>query len=234
MAVSEGFVHPEFLVDAAWVEAHLDDPDVIVVDTDVLQAYDRGHIPGASLVPDHYEKDPDTGRIYILPPHKFAALAESLGIGDDKLVIAYDNSRSLYAARLWWALNYYGHSKVKALDGGWRRWIGEGRALSLGKAKEVGKVRFRPRPDRSRISTLDELKEKHPLPGVVAWDVRTVEEYTGANDRGNRRAGHIPGSIHLEWSTVMDPETHRFRPPEEIRRILTEKGITPDREVHSY
>jgi thiosulfate/3-mercaptopyruvate sulfurtransferase len=78
------------------------------------------------------------------------------------------------------------------------------------------------------------LKACCNLSDVVVWDVRSAAEYTGADTRGNRRAGHIPGAIHLEWNNLMDRETHRFKPAAEIRRILAEKGITADKEVHSY
>ena len=114
MTTGSGYAHPEYPVDAAWVDAHKDDPNVVIVDTDVEPAYLRGHIPGAVLVPDNYEKDPDTGRIHIMPPDKFAAMCQGLGIGDDTLVVAYDHSQSLYATRLWWALNYYGHTRQGA------------------------------------------------------------------------------------------------------------------------
>ena len=120
MTTAEGFAHPEYLVDAQWVAAHLDDPNLVVLDGDVEAGYLRGHIPGAVLVPDNYAKDPDTGRVHILAPDKFARFCENLGIGDDTLVVTYDNNQSLYAARLWWCLNYYGHTNVKVLDGGWR------------------------------------------------------------------------------------------------------------------
>jgi 3-mercaptopyruvate sulfurtransferase SseA len=69
---------------------------------------------------------------------------------------------------------------------------------------------------------------------VVVWDVRSDGEYDGTNSRGNQRAGHIPGAIHLEWFNVMDRQTHRFKPAEEIRRMLQEKGITPGKRVHTY
>ena len=95
---TQGYAHPEFLVDAAWVEEHLDDPNVVIVDTDLDPAYTRGHIPGAVLVPDNFEKDPDSGRVHIMNPEQFAAMCQGLGIGDDTHVIAYDNSQSLYAA----------------------------------------------------------------------------------------------------------------------------------------
>jgi thiosulfate/3-mercaptopyruvate sulfurtransferase len=81
---------------------------------------------------------------------------------------------------------------------------------------------------------VDELKEKHANPDVVVWDVRSDGEWDGSGDRGNKHQGHVPGAVHLEWFHVIDRETHRFKPPEEIRRILTENGITPDKTVYSY
>ena len=89
----------------------------MIVDTDLDPAYTRGHIPGAVLVPDNFEKNPDSGRVHIMNPEQFAAMCQGLGIGDDTHVITYDNSQSLYAARLWWALNYYGHTNVQVLNG---------------------------------------------------------------------------------------------------------------------
>ena len=121
-----GYAFPEFLADTEWLAQHQNDDHLRIVDADTLAAYQRGHIPGAVLVPDNYQKDPATNRVHILPPGKFAEMMESLGIGDDTTVVSYDNSRSLYAGRLWWALRYYGHKDVKVLNGGWRKWLGEG------------------------------------------------------------------------------------------------------------
>ena len=234
MTTGAGFAHPEYLVDAEWVAGHLDDPDVVVVDGDVEAGYLRGHIPGAVLVPDNYEKDPDTGRVHILPPDKFAAMCQNLGIGDATLVVAYDNNQSLYAARLWWALNYYGHSNVKVLDGGWRRWVAEGRPIDFNRPAPRAGAAFTPQIDDSLMVKVDELKEACSLSDSLIWDVRSDGEYTGANDRGNQRAGHIPGAVHLEWFNVMERDSHRFKPAEEIRQMLDAKGITPDKAVFAY
>lgn len=234
MATVEGFAHPEFLVDAAWVAAHLDDPQVVVVDGDVEAGYLRGHIPGAVLVPDNYEKDPASGRVHILPPEGFAAMCQNLGIGDDTLVVAYDNNQSLYAARLWWALNYYGHSKVKVLDGGWRQWVVEGRPVSFDRPTPGSGAIFTPRVEASIMVRAEELKAACNWADAVIWDVRSDGEYSGANDRGNKRAGHIPGAVHLEWFNVMDRDTHRFKPAGEIRELLKQRGITPDKAVFAY
>ena len=229
-----GYAHPEFLVDTEWLAAHLHDDNVRIVDTDVTAAYQRGHIPGAVMVPDNFEKDPDTNRVHILPPSKFAEMVESLGIGDDTIVVTYDNSRTLYAGRLWWALSYYGQKNVKVLNGGWKKWLSEGRPVSIDPPKKREGVRFTPSPDASLMVTTDELKEAYNKPGVVVWDVRTRDEYTGEGARNNRRPGHIPGATHLEWVEMIDEKTHTFKPAEEMRRILKSKGITPEKEVLAH
>ncbi len=234
MTTGEGFAHPEYLVDAEWVAAHLDDPNVVVVDGDVEAGYLRGHIPGAALIPDNYEKDPDTGRVHILPPDKFATMCQNLGIGDDTLVVAYDNNQSLYAARLWWALNYYGHTNVKVLDGGWRRWVAERHPISFDRPAPRAAAAFTPNADESVMVKVEELKEACHLADALIWDVRSDGEYTGVNDRGNRRAGHIPGAVHLEWFNVMERDTHRFKPAAAIRQMLSDQGITPDKAVFAY
>ena len=105
----------EYLVDAAWVEAHKGDPDVVVVDFDEEAGYLRGHVAGAMMLPHNYERVPDTGWVRTLPAGEYAATCENLGIGDGTVVIVYDNSMSLYGARLRWVLNNYGQDQRAAL-----------------------------------------------------------------------------------------------------------------------
>jgi len=230
---NEGYARPELLVDSAWVDAHKNDSNVVIVDCEVDAAYARGHIPGAVLVPDNYEKDPDSGRLFLMNPEQFKAMCEGLGIGDETLVIAYDHSRSLTAARLWWALNTYGHTNVKILNGGWRAWIANGGAVGFGRA-EIKSVTFTPKYDDSKLVKVDELKEACEVGGSVIWDVRSDGEWDGSMSRGNKRVGHVPGAVHVEWFNLMDSDTNEFKPAAEIRRILTEHGITPDKNVYTY
>ena len=227
----EGFVHPELLADTAWLAEHLNDPNLVVVDTDVAAGYSRGHIPGAVLVPDNFEKDPDTDRTFILAPDKFAAMAEGLGIGDDSLVVTYDSVGGLTAARLWWCLNYYGQTNVKVLDGGWRKWVREGRQISFERTQARAGAKFTATPDPSIHINGDQLIEEHSKPDVVPWDVRSIQEYTGEEMRGNKRGGHIPGAAYLEWLNLHDPDTHELKSPAELRRMLEEKGITRDKTI---
>ena len=234
MTLNSEFAHPEYLVDAEWVDMHKGDPNVIVVDSDVPEGYRRGHIPGSVMVPDNWEKDPDTDRIHIMNPTQFASMCESLGIGDKSEVVAYDGSQSLYAARLWWSLIYYGHRKVKVLDGGWRRWVSEGRTISFDRAEQGISTTFTPKSDDSVIAGVDELKRACDMEDAVIWDVRSRGEYDGSNSEDNRRAGHIPGAVNLEWFNVVDRHSHKFKDPKEIRKILEDGGITPDKPIYSY
>ncbi len=234
MTTSEGFTHSEYLVDAAWVQNHTHDANMAIIDCDVDAGYKRGHIPGAALVPDNFEKNPDTGRVHLMSAEQFTALCQGLGIGDDSLVIAYDNSQSLTAARLWWALNTYGHSNVKVLDGGWRRWVTEGRAISFDRPPTRSGVKFTAQRDDSLFASKDELKAACTLDDSVVWDVRSDGEWQGSASRGNQRVGHVPGAVHLEWFNLMERESHRFKSASEIRKILNEHGITPDKNVYTY
>ncbi|NQW23686.1 MAG: sulfurtransferase [SAR202 cluster bacterium] len=230
---TEEYGHPELLVDAAWVNAHKGDANVVIVDCEVDAAFARGHIPGAVLVPDNYEKDPDSGRVFLMNPAQFKTMCEGLGIGNDTLVIVYDHSRSLTAARLWWALNTYGHTNVKILNGGWRAWIANGGAVDFAQTKPSS-VTFTPKRDDTLLATVDELKQACQVGDSVIWDVRSDGEWDGTNSRGNKRVGHVPGAVHLEWFNLVDSTTNKFKPAEEIRRLLSEHGITPDKNVYTY
>ncbi len=229
----EGYAHPELLVDAPWVDAHRGDADVVLVDCDVEAGFNRGHIPSAVLVPDNFEKDPDSGRVHLMNPDQFKAMCEGLGIGGGSLVIAYDNGQSLTAARLWWALNTYGHTNVKVLNGGWRAWIANGGSVDFIRTAPKSAT-FTPKRDDSKLVEIDELKQACEVGSSVIWDVRSDGEWDGSASRGNKRAGHIPGAVHLEWFNLLDRETHEFKPAGEIRRILNEHGITADKNVYTY
>ncbi|MCI0860081.1 MAG: sulfurtransferase [Chloroflexi bacterium] len=231
---TQGYTHPEFLVDAAWVDGHKGDANVVIVDCDVEAGYNRGHIPSAVMVPDNFEKNPDSGRVHIMNPDQFAAMCQGLGIGDDSLVVTYDNAQGLTAARLWWALNYYGHTNVKVLNGGWRRWVSEGLKVDFARPSANTGVKFTPTANEAIMCRLDELKDGYNKPDVVVWDVRSDGEWDGSASRGNKRVGHVPGAVHLEWFNMIDRDTHQFKAADEIRRILTEHGITPDKTVYSY
>ena len=135
---AEGYAHPEMLCDTEWLGEHLDDPNVRVVDCDQFMEYRRGHIRNAAAImaPHHYVKESGYERApkahpLVMPQEPFTDLMMRMGIDENTTVVAYDQSASLYAARFWWVLGLYGHTNVKVLNGGWRKWFDEGRPLSI-------------------------------------------------------------------------------------------------------
>ena len=104
----------------------------------------------------------------------------------------------------------------------------EGRPASFERPSPSGAT-FTPKAGDNFLAKVDELKAACNLDDAVIWDVRSDGEWDGSADRGNKRAGHVPGAIHLEWFNLMDRDTHRFKPAGEIPRALAEAGITPDK-----
>ncbi|MEJ5221850.1 MAG: rhodanese-like domain-containing protein, partial [Tepidiforma sp.] len=198
-----GYARPELLAEPDWLQQHLDDPGVRIIDCAVLEAYRRAHIPGAVHLPVHYyikEAGPpgaDHGT-FVMPPAEFEALMGRLGVSNDTLVVTYDDNNALVAARLWWVLTYYGHTNVKVLNGGWHRWLTEGRPITF-HATRPKPASFTARPNPDLIADAEYLKARIGDPGCQILDARTDGEWDGTNDRGNRRVGRVPGAKHLEW-----------------------------------
>ncbi|HZU75888.1 MAG TPA: sulfurtransferase, partial [Dehalococcoidia bacterium] len=226
--------HPELLAEPEWLAQHIADANVRVIDCAALEAYRRAHIRGAVGLPVHfYIKDP-ADETHVMPADQFAQLMGRLGVGNDTTVVAYDDNNSLVAARLWWVLQYYGHVNAKVLNGGWHRWLYEGRPITT-HATHPEPATFTPRPRPDVLCTLDELKARVGRPGTQILDVRSDEEWRGENDRGNKRRGHVPGAAHLEWLNFVSKDDRRiFLPAEELRAMLRSAGVEPGGEVVTY
>lgn len=230
------YAHPDFIVETDWLAAHKDDAGVVLIDCDVPDMYRRAHIAGARVhTGDHFYKN-SADRLLIMGPEQFAQTMSSLGIGDDTLVIGYDASGGLYGARLWWCLNYYGHTNVKTLNGGWNAWLSEGRPVTMAEPPKPAETTFTPRVrDDWRATAEYIMKDAIDNPDVVLLDVRSDAEWDGTNNRGNKRAGRMPGSVHLEWlNNVASDGARRFKDADKLRAQFEAVGVTPDKEVVTY
>ena len=234
MTADGGYARPELLAEPDWLWEHRDDPKVRVIDCAALEAYRRAHIPGAVGLPAHFYIKDKNDETYVMPPDQFQDLIERLGVSDDTTVVTYDDNNALVATRLWWVLNYYGHTDAKVLNGGWHRWLTEGRPVTFHQMRPQ-RGSFTPRPNESIMCRADDLMERIGAPDVGIWDVRTDEEWLGTNSRGNKRAGHVPGAKHLEWINLVTSDDRRvFKPADDIRAMLREVGINPEQEVVTY
>jgi thiosulfate/3-mercaptopyruvate sulfurtransferase len=228
------YAHPELLAETDWLAARLGEPSLRIVDCDEYPAYQRMHLPGAiGLRVHHYLKGEDG--VHVMPPEQFESVMAAHGISNDTEVVAYDNSGGLYAARLWWTLDYYGHTRCRVLNGGFRKWWQEGRPLTQ-EQPHVERAVFRAGPLRDTICRLDDVKAAIEDGSVVIWDVRSPDEYTGRERRQNKRAGHIPGAVNLEWLELTAPPARSglLLPADEIARKLEAAGITPEKTVYVH
>lgn len=221
-------------VSTAWLAANLDHPGIRIVDirghvlpaTEPpphyfahLEEYRQSHIPGAVFV-DWNADIIEAGTISgdVAQPEPYAQLMSRLGVDEHIFVVAYDDANGMFAARLWWTLQYYGHQSAAILDGGWDKWIREGRVVTS-EETQVTRRMFVPhvRPDlRASIADITQ--------GAVLIDVRTPAEFKGESSRARRR-GHIPGAINIPRSDLFLADG-TLRPSDELQALFAAKGIT--------
>ncbi len=240
------------LVTTDWLAARHADPNVRVVDMrgyvttkqvepGVEEATYRGapdeyraaHIPGAVYIDWTLDViDPDNPvPVQIAPPARFVEAMAARGIGDETTVVAYDHMGGQFATRLWWNLMYYGHKNVCVLDGGWNRWVNEGRATT-DVIPTYDRAVFTPKIESSWRATADEVAARLGQSGWQLVDARDAGQYTGARRRGPR-GGRIPGAINLPRELFF-AEQGGFRSTDEIARLLAERNVAPDRPVTTY
>jgi len=229
---SGGYARADLLVDTAWLAQHLTDPAIRIVDMRA-RGYAEGHIPQAVFVDSNWIRNPKAPPTFLPTPDEFEALMSRLGIAKTTRVIAYDERGGIYAARLWWILNHYGHANVALLDGGWVKWAAERRAIDI-TVPAVAAATFKVQPGTVRVATADDVKTYINNPKVKLVDARTQAEIDGKDLRGIRRAGFIESSIPVYWEDTLDPVTKAFKPAAEITRLWRDKGILPSDDVTTY
>jgi thiosulfate/3-mercaptopyruvate sulfurtransferase len=230
-----GYAHPEILVDTAWVAAHLTDPDVRIIDMRRNGAadYATGHVPGAVNLANEAIRDAGNPPTFLPSQTAFEALMERLGISNDTRVVVYDERGGLYAARLWWILNYFGHANVALMDGGWSKWSREKRPLSA-ESPTVPQGRFSARPQPRWVATAEDVKAAAHNRNARIIDARTAAEIEGTELRGTRRGGHVPGATAVYWEDTLDPEQRTIKPAPELRRLFVQAGVLPSNDIIAY
>jgi len=231
------------LVETAELAPHLGDPRLVIVDVrhDLADsafgeaAYAKSHIPGAVFA--HVDRDlsaprsPHSGRHPLPTPEAAAKLFGRLGIGATKQVVAYDQGNGVYASRLWWMLRWLGHDSVAVLDGGFAKWMREGRPVSTD-VPHVAPAKF---VATNVLPTVNATGIAASLPrhGLLLLDARTAERYRGDAEPIDHVAGHIPGALNRPYTrNIHDDGT--FRSPRELRSEFEGMlhGRAPDDLVH--
>lgn len=243
-----------FLAETTWLVAHLQDPDLRVVDmrgyvrtveqNGVQEAhyvgardeYEQAHIPGAiyidwtsDIVDAH-----DSVEAQIAPAGQFAQVMGDLGIGDQHMVVVYDaHPASQFATRLWWALKYYGHEQVVVLNGGLAKWKRENLPLT-DTIPDYPPATFTPVVHPELRATAEDVLKSLGQPDVTLIDARDRGQYTGALVRKPGRPGHIPGALNIPREEIMDPTTGTFRSNEELAQVFANAHVLPQQHVVAY
>ncbi|MDO9224860.1 MAG: sulfurtransferase [Pseudomonadota bacterium] len=224
-----------FLVSTGELATELAQGRVRLVDAENAENYARAHLAGALNLPyldlEDAEENAKTG----LPifPRLAASKFEALGIARDTPVVVYDSGNGRGASAVRYILRFLGHPDARILDGGFRKWLKEGRPVTQA-VPQPAKATYLAQPNldwalKTEALKTDALKGRNAL----ILDARSIAEYAGKDAGGARQAGHIPGAKSLPW-TLLAGELDTFKSPEEMRRVLLEAGVTPDREIVTY
>ncbi|RJQ29813.1 MAG: sulfurtransferase [Peptococcaceae bacterium] len=217
------YAHPEYLISVDDVKKSINDPFLLIIDLRPRGIYVREHIPRAinfnSRLLTDYNR---VGRM--APPSQFKLALREYGISNRYKIVVY--GATYEHARLWFALYMYGHGTVQMLDGGIDKWKSKGYPVIAGRGRKQP-AKYTPTTDRvpAVMATTEEVKTAmENTDQKVIIDARSAAEY---------KAGHIPGSVNVEWNTLLN-EDKTFKNANELGKIFAEKGITPDKQIIVY
>ena len=219
----------DVLVDAEWVEAHLSDPNVVLVEVDEdVSAYDKGHIQGAVRL-DWKDELQDAVRRDFVSKSGFEALLSRKGISNDNTVVLYGGNNNWFAAYAYWYFKLYGHNDVKLLDGGRKRWELDSRALTTEVVERPHTAYVASEQDRSIRAFRDDVLAAIGSLNIV--DVRSPDEYAGRllapahlPQEQSQRGGHVPTARSIPWSKAANDDG-TFRSDDELTSLYEGAGV---------
>ncbi|MBN8875611.1 MAG: sulfurtransferase [Rhodospirillales bacterium] len=248
--MTSGFVHPEYIVETDWLAAHLDDPGVVVLDCtthlipnpastyDVVPGradFEAGHIPGAQFC-DVSRDVSDTSqalRFMRQEPDDFAAAMRRFGISNTTRVITYSTANMWWASRVWFLLRSFGHDNAAVLNGGWQKWVREGRPVETGPGTPRAPGSYTVTENRGLMVGKEQVQAAIGDAAICTVNALLPAQHAGSGGNSYGRPGHIAGSVNLPAAHLVDPETNTLLPPEELRRRFAAIGAL-DRPVIAY
>jgi thiosulfate/3-mercaptopyruvate sulfurtransferase len=228
----------DVLVDADWVEAHLDDPKVVLVEVDEdTAAYDKNHIKGASRL-DWKSDLQDQVRRDFVSKEQFEALLSKKGIGNDDTVILYGGNNNWFAAYAYWYFKLYGHDDVKLLDGGRKKWELDSRELVEEQPNRAATSYTAKEPNNDIRAFRDEVIASIGTKNLV--DVRSPDEFSGKllapahlPQEQSQRAGHITSAVNIPWAKSAN-EDGTFKSDEDLKALYGDAGVDFGKDTIAY
>ncbi|NWH09692.1 MAG: 3-mercaptopyruvate sulfurtransferase [Alphaproteobacteria bacterium] len=232
---------PDPLVSTEWLAEHISAPDIRIIDAswhfpasgrNARDEYGVAHIEGALFFDIDDIADTASPYPHMLPDAvKFASRVRKLGLGDGNRIVVYDQLGLFSAPRAWWMFRAMGHADVVVLDGGLPKWIAEGRPLD--DLPPIPRERhFTPRPNRTIIRDLQQMKANLASKAEQVIDARSSGRFmaTEPEPRPGLKGGHIPGSINIPYTELLQPNG-TMKPAAVLKELFSTRGIDTGRPI---
>jgi thiosulfate/3-mercaptopyruvate sulfurtransferase len=228
----------EVLVDADWVEAHLDDAKVVLVEVDEdTAAYDKNHIKNASRLDWKRDLQDPIVRDFV-SKEQFEALLSDKGIGNDDTVVLYGGNNNWFASYAYWYFKLYGHQDVRLLDGGRKKWELDSREL-VSEMPDRAKTSYQAKEPNNDIRAFrDEVVAAIGKKNLI--DVRSPDEFSGKllapahlPQEQSQRAGHVTSAVNIPWAQSAN-EDGTFKSDDDLKKLYSEAGVDFDKDTIAY
>ena len=231
------YAYPNVLVSTQWINDHLDDRKIRIVEVDYIPAtsYILGHIPGAVLF-DWQRDIIDSRKRDVISKEDLEKSLQRIGVNNDTTIIVYGDFKNWFATFAFWIFKYYGAQDVRLMNGSRKKWLEEVRPISLD-IPSYPRGNFKASdPDKSIRAFMNDVKEIINSQGKILVDVRTNDEYNGktlAPTEYGQMGGHIPWAVNVPWSKMVN-EDGTLKSADELKKLYESLNVTPDKEVITY
>jgi thiosulfate/3-mercaptopyruvate sulfurtransferase len=235
------YAHPNVLVSTQWINDHLNDKKIRLVEVDYIPAtsYVLGHIPGAVLF-DWKRDIIDSRKRDVISKEDLEKSLQRIGVNNDTTIIVYGDFKNWFATFAFWIFKYYGVKDVRLMNGSRKKWLEEDRPISVD-IPSYSRGNFKASdPDKSIRAFMNYVKDVIGTQDKILVDVRTNDEYNGKtlapteySPEYGQIGGHIPGAVNVPWSKMVN-EDGTLKSADELKNLYESVNVTPNKEIITY